>query len=214
MDLLNVSLIAQLTEAVYEVVGKNKLAYNKENVNRIINSLANVCSTLCALSKIDIEEFISTAKSSHEEFLKSDTLTKIQEKYPLREPQDLPESSPPSTGVMKSSSSEDEYISFSTNLFNLVYEKLIQVMEEKQLLIADMPLLVGCIGSMAAYFSNIYGIKKDVLTNTIDNYYKAMGSYEPDKNLDENVAKLKSSLKLDNPVVDSSSKKKNSYGLN
>ena len=218
MDILNATLIADLTAAVYSVIGKNKLEYTKENATKVINALANVCSSLCAISKLDFDVFLQEAKDSHDEFMKSDVLGALREKYPVKDSSDVSTNVAEYAGkqsticsvIENKTALTPEGTSFSTDVFNLVLDKCVEIMEEKQLLIADMPLLIGCLGSMGAYFSNIYNVSRDVLTTTISNYYNAMDSYDPDKDLGENVEKLKSKLNLKdvNTVANVSSNKK------
>ena len=216
MDILNANLIADLTAAVYSAIGKNKLDYSKENATKVIHALANICSSLCAISKLDFDTFLQEAKDSHDEFLKSDVLGTLQEKYPVKDSSNISTDVAEYVGKQSTicsvieNKTATESTSFSTDVFNLVFDKCIEIMEEKDLLVADMPLLIGCLGSMGAYFSNFYNVNRNILTTTISNYYQAMDSYEPTKGLNENVEKLKSKLNLkdSNSVANVSNKKK------
>lgn len=219
MDILNAKLIADLTAAVYSVIGKNKLDYTKENTVKVVLTLANICSSLCAISEIDFDTFLQEAKVSHDDFMKSDLIADLQKQYPVKdsstssfEVKEYAGKQAELCSVIETKS--PEFNSFSTTVFNLVFDKCIEVMEEKKLLISDMPVLIGCLGSLAAYFTSLYSVNRDVLTNAIINYYHAMDSYDPNKNMDENVEKLKLKFSLKDikdsptPVVNVSNKKK------
>ena len=202
MDILNATLIADLTAAVYSVIGKNKLDYTKENATKVIRSLANICSSLCAISQLDFDTFLQEAKESHDDFRKSGLLDTYQKKYQVKESSMIltNESQVKSPlDLSLENSSDSEAIKFSTNIFNLVFDKCVDIMEEKTLLVSDMPLLIGCLGAVGTYFCKTYNVSKDILISTIENYNTAMDSYDPEQDLSANVDKLKSKLNVKEP---------------
>ena len=216
MDILNATLIADLTAAVYSVIGKNKLDYTKENSVKVVLALANICSSLCAIAKLDFDTFLQEAKVSHDDFMKSDLIVDLQKQYPVKD--SAATSSEVNDYAGKQSklcyvieTKSPEFSSFSTSVFKLVFDKCMEIMEEKKLLISDMPVLIGCLASIAAYFTSFYSVNREVLTDAIINYYQAMDSYDPNKNVDENVEKLKLKINSTNnvsPVANTSNKKK------
>lgn len=230
MKVVKSNLLSDLTAAIYTVISKNNLDYSKENATKVVTALGNICSTLCAISNVDLDLFLQEVKSSHDEFIKSDLIELYQKRFPIKESlekdinllekdldlleKDIDLMTSEFNLEQKTSSITSDAVAFSADIFNTVYLKSINIMEEKNLLIADMPLLIGCIGAVAAYFCKIYNVKKDILTNTIDSYYSALDYSVPDQNMDHNAENLKANLSSDkSPVVDSSKKKK-SYDIN
>ena len=223
-------LIAELTLAIYSVIGKTGLEYNKDNAKKVIDALASICSTFCMFSDLDFDEFISNAKEIYETDSKDDGFLSIKEEFKNKAAK-MQSSKKETSNVESLSGFKDKKfvkdsvfgrdVSFAQTMFEDIYSKMMDIMQDKNLLTTDMPVMIGCLGAVGAYFSEIYDVDKDLITKTITEYYKSLENY--DKLNDVEKEKVLSSYQPKENLKDEFSKdatvinfpsKKGPYNLN
>lgn len=223
-------LIAELTLAIYNVIGKNGLEYNKDNAKKVINALASVCSTFCMFSDLNFDEFIDYSKESYEESSKDKSILLLKEEFKIKAAE-LQSSKKETSNVESLSGFKDKQyvkdslfvknISFAQTMFEDIYSKMMDIMQEKNLLISDMSVMIGCLGAVGAYFSEIYDVDKDLIVKTINEYYKSLEDYDKLNDLEKEKVlssyqpkeNLKDELSKDATVINFPSKK-GPYNLN
>lgn len=183
------TLLYDLTVAVYSVINKNKLEPSKENAEKIVTALGEFCSSLCAISNLDIDDFTGNVKEVYEEISGSESLVKYRDEFEGKsrvkeaEPVDNTYENVESLSGFKDKKFVKDSIfgadiSYAQTMFESVYDKMLDIMQEKNVMTSDMPVMIGCLGAVGAYFSEIYNVDKDLIVKTINEYYKSLEEYE------------------------------------
>jgi hypothetical protein len=184
--------VGDLTIAIYGVIAKSGMTYSKENAKKVLESLGEFAATFSLFSDLDFDEFLVSSKQSHEKISKDESILTVKETYKnkVAEREQAKEQSKEQSyeNVESLSGFKDKKfvkdslfgrdVSYAQTMFEDIYDKLLDLMEEKNVYVFDMPVVIGCLGAVGAYFSEIYNVDKNLIVKIVTEYYKSLEDYD------------------------------------